>query len=56
LALLLNLLIVAFAFYFADSLAKLFGKTTLRAVSRIIALLLAAIAVSMIRRGWQSMR
>ena len=56
LALLINLLVVAFAFYFADSLAKLFGKTTLRAVSRIIALLLAAIAVSMIRRGWQSMR
>ena len=55
LALLINLLIVAFAFYFADALARLVGKTTLRAISRIIALLLAAIAVSMIRRGWQSM-
>jgi multiple antibiotic resistance protein len=56
LGLLINLLIVAFAFRFADFLAKLFGKTTLRAISRIIALLLAAIAVSMIRRGWQSMQ
>ena len=55
LALLINLLVVAFAFYFADSIARLVGKTTLRAISRIIALLLAAIAVSMIRRGWQSM-
>ncbi len=54
-ALLINLLIVALAFYFADSLARLVGRTTLRAISRIIALLLAAIAVSMIRRGWQSM-
>lgn len=54
-ALVLNLLIVALAFYFADALAKIVGPTGLRAISKIIALLLAAIAVSMIRRGWQSM-
>ena len=54
-ALLINLLIVALAFYFADGLARIVGKTGLRAISKIIALLLAAIAVSMIRRGWQSM-
>ena len=54
-ALLLNLLVVALAFYFAEGLGKLIGRTGLRAISKIIALLLAAIAVSMIRRGWQSM-
>ena len=54
-ALLLNLIIIALAFHFADGLAKLIGTTGLRAISKIISLLLAAIAVSMIRRGWQSM-
>jgi multiple antibiotic resistance protein len=54
-ALLLNLLVVALAFHFAEGLARLIGQTGLRAISKIIALLLAAIAVSMIRRGWQSM-
>ena len=54
-ALLLNLFVVALAFYFAERLARLVGQTGLRAISKIIALLLAAIAVSMIRRGWQSM-
>lgn len=54
-ALVLNLLVVALAFYFAESLVRIVGQTGLRAISKIIALLLAAIAVSMIRRGWQSM-
>jgi len=54
-ALLLNLVIVALAFYSADGLARIIGQPGLRAVSKIVSLLLAAIAVSMIRRGWQSM-
>ena len=54
-ALVLNLLVVALAFYFAEGLVRIVGQTGLRAISKIIALLLAAIAVSMIRRGWQSM-
>jgi len=54
-ALLLNLAVVALAFYLAEALAKMIGQTGLRAISKIISLLLAAIAVSMIRRGWQSM-
>jgi multiple antibiotic resistance protein len=43
------------AFYFAEGLVRIVGQTGLRAISKIIALLLAAIAVSMIRRGLQSM-
>jgi multiple antibiotic resistance protein len=54
-ALLLNLAVVALAFYFADALARIISLAGLRGISKIIALLLAAIAVSMIRRGWQSM-
>ena len=54
-ALVLNLLVVALAFYFAEGLVRIVGQTGLRAISKIIALLLAAIAVSMIRRGLQSM-
>jgi multiple antibiotic resistance protein len=53
-ALLLNLVIVTLAFAFAETLARGIGLTGLRAISKIIALLLAAIAVSMIRRGLQS--
>lgn len=54
-ALLLNLVVVALAFYFGEALAKIVGQTGLRGISKIISLLLAAIAISMIRRGWQSM-
>jgi len=53
-ALIANLLIVVAALAGAEPLSRLLGVTTLRAVSRIIALLLAAIAVNLIRRGWQS--
>lgn len=49
----LNLLLVIFALGFAERIMKTIGATGLRAVSKIIALLLMAIAVSMIRRGWQ---
>jgi len=46
-----NLLLVVFAFRFSDRLGLLIGATGMRAISKIIAMLLAAIAVNMIRRG-----
>jgi len=52
-SLLVNLAIVAVALCNADRFSRLMGKQGLRGVSKIIALLLAAIAVSLIRRGWQ---
>jgi len=54
LSLIANLLIVAFALCNADRFARLMGRQGLRGVSKIIALLLAAIAISLIRRGWQT--
>ena len=51
-ALAANLLLVVLAFTFSDQLGRLIGATGMRAISKIIAMLLAAIAVSMIRRGW----
>ena len=53
LSLLLNLTIVAIALCNADRFARWMGKQGLRGVSKLIALLLAAIAISLIRRGWQ---
>lgn len=50
-ALAVNLVLVALAFAGSDWLGRSVGRTGLRAVSKIIALLLAAIAVNMIRRG-----
>src|SRR5438445_4463634 len=52
-SLLVNLAIVAVALCNADRFSRWMGKQCLRGVSKIIALLLAAIAVSLIRRGWQ---
>jgi multiple antibiotic resistance protein len=52
-SLLVNLALVAVAFWNADWFARWMGKQGLRGVSKIVALLLAAIAVSLIRRGWQ---
>jgi multiple antibiotic resistance protein len=49
-----NLVLVALAIHYADWLAGKFSRAGLRAVSKIIAMLLAAIAVSMIRRGLTS--
>ena len=54
LSLLVNLALVAIAFYNADRFTRWMGKQGLRGVSKIIALLLAAIAVSLIRRGWHA--
>lgn len=54
LSLILNLAIVAIALCNAERFARLMGRQGLRGVSKIIALLLAAIAISLIRRGWQT--
>src|SRR5216117_2024322 len=54
LSLIVNLAIVALALCNADRFARLMGRQGLRGVSKIIALLLAAIAISLIRRGWQT--
>jgi multiple antibiotic resistance protein len=51
-ALAVNLGIVVLAFVFSDWLGRKIGKLGLRAISKIISMLLAAIAVAMIRRGW----
>src|ERR1700756_4778367 len=53
-SLILNLAIVAIALCNAERFASLMGTQGLRGVSKIIALLLAAIAISLIRRGWQT--
>ncbi len=53
--LLINLVLINLSFRNSDRLAKLIGTTGLRAISKITSLLLAAIAVAMIRRGWQAM-
>lgn len=54
LALLANLVLVMLAFRFSDTLGRKIGATGLRAISKIISMLLAAIAINMIRRGWGS--
>ena len=54
LSLLVNLALVGLAFRNAELLARLLGKRGLDGASKLIALLLAAIAVSLIRRGWQT--
>ena len=51
-ALLVNLALVVVTFWNADLVARWMGRQGLRGVSKIVALLLAAIAVSLIRRGW----
>ena len=50
-ALAANLVLVAFAFVGSEWLGRRIGLTGLRAISKIISMLLAAIAVAMIRRG-----
>jgi multiple antibiotic resistance protein len=52
LALLVNLLLVGFGFRYADHFTRWMGPQGLKGVSKLISLLLAAIAVSLIRRGW----
>lgn len=50
-ALVANLVIVVLAFAYSEKLGRIIGPTGLRAISKIIAMLLAAIAVAMIRKG-----
>ena len=50
-----NLVLINFSFRRSDEIAKLIGMPGLRAFSKITSLLLAAIAVAMIRRGWRAM-
>jgi len=54
LSLVVNLALVAVTLCNAEWFTRWMGKQGLRGVSKIIALLLAAIAISLIRRGWQS--
>lgn len=49
--LVVNLVLVMLAFTFSERLGRLIGAAGLRAISKIIAMLLAAIAVNMIRVG-----
>lgn len=50
-ALAVNLLLVVLALAYSEQLGRLIAPNGLRAISKIISLLLAAIAVNMIRRG-----
>jgi multiple antibiotic resistance protein len=50
-ALAVNLVLVVLALHYSEWLGRKIGGTGLRAISKIIAMLLAAIAVSMIRQG-----
>ncbi|MBM4060684.1 MAG: MarC family protein [Planctomycetes bacterium] len=52
-ALAANLAIVVLALHYSEWLGRKIGGTGLRAISKIISMLLAAIAVSMIRQGWK---
>lgn len=51
-ALVANLLLVVLALAGSEQLGRRIGRTGMRAISKIISMLLAAIAVNMIRRGW----
>jgi multiple antibiotic resistance protein len=53
-ALAANLAIVVSALRYSAWFGRKIGPTGLRAISKIISMLLAAIAVNMIRRGWSS--
>ena len=51
LALVANLVLVVMAFAYSEWLGRKIGATGMRAISKIVSLLLAAIAVNMIRHG-----
>jgi len=51
-ALVANLVLVMLALRYSDWLGRKIGPTGMRAISKIISMLLAAIAINMIRRGW----
>jgi multiple antibiotic resistance protein len=50
-AVLVNILLAGWVFYHSDLFLRIFGQSGSRAMSKITALLLAAIAVMMVRRG-----
>jgi multiple antibiotic resistance protein len=50
-AVILNLMIVGLVFYWSDILMRSFGKSGTNALSKVMALLLAAIGIMMIRKG-----
>lgn len=50
-ALVANLILVVLALHYSEWLGRKIGPTGMRAISKIISMLLAAIAVSMIRNG-----
>lgn len=50
-ALVVNLVLVILALHYSEWLGRKIGGTGMRAISKIISMLLAAIAVSMIRQG-----
>lgn len=52
-ALAVNLFLVVLAFAYSDRIGSLIGATGMRAISKIVSLLLAAIAVNMVRRGFE---
>jgi multiple antibiotic resistance protein len=53
-ALVVNLVLVMLAFACSEQLGRLIGATGMRAISKIISMLLAAIAINMIRQGWHT--
>lgn len=53
-ALAANLVLVVLALHYSDWLGRRVGPTGMRAISKIISMLLAAIAVAMIRQGFRS--
>jgi multiple antibiotic resistance protein len=55
LGLVLNLILTFICFTYSENLVRVFGMRGLRAASKLIHLFLAAIAVSMIRRGIEEM-
>ena len=50
-ALAVNLVLVVLVFAYSEHLGRWIGQTGMRAISKIVSLLLAAIAVNMIRQG-----
>jgi multiple antibiotic resistance protein len=50
-ALVANLVIVVLAFAFSEKIGRIISPTGMRAISKIVSMLLAAIAVNMIRQG-----
>jgi multiple antibiotic resistance protein len=52
-ALAVNLILVVLAFAYSAKIGAWIGPTGMRAISKIVSLLLAAIAVNMVRRGFE---